>query len=66
MLAEQVRKVCACASEPLAYGIRANAEDLGDLTRLHALDADEQCNFTILRRERGESTLERELRLRIA
>ena len=64
MLAERGRELAACACEPLAHGIAANAEDLGDLRGGEPLDTDQQRDLAIGRRQLGKRALERGLRLR--
>jgi hypothetical protein len=65
MLAERLGELGACAGEALANRLRRLAEDLGDLGRRQAFDADQERDFAVGRRERGKRTLERELGLGI-
>ena len=65
MLAERGGELGACAGEALANRIGTQLEDLGDLGGLHALDADQQRDLAIRRRQGAERALECELRLRI-
>src|SRR3954469_12019420 len=65
MLAERCGELGSGAREALAHGLRADAEDLGDLGGLHALDADQQGDLAIGRRERREGAVERALGLRV-
>jgi hypothetical protein len=53
------------AGESLANGVGAEAEDLGDLARLHALDPDEQRDLSMRGGERCERAFECELGLRV-
>lgn len=55
----------AGARQPLADRVRSKSEDLGNLRRLHAFDADEERNLAISRGQGVERALECELGLRI-